>query len=121
MLMILDLIEKAVQAAQQNSNSCKREILRSSTIWGKENEGSNFFGGVCVRGGGGADCRSLPESTEGSLTEALGWIWVLTQGLSLLLLVPFSLGSLSSAITGRGEMEGGEEMFDSVPPLITCA
>lgn len=46
--MILDLIEKAVRVAQQKSNFCKREILRSSTSWGKENEGSNFFGGVCV-------------------------------------------------------------------------
>jgi len=35
--------------------------------------------------------------------------------------VPFPPGLLSPAVPGRGGMEGGEEAFGSVPPLITCA
>jgi len=46
-----------------------------------------------------------------------GW----QRGSSLLLLVPFPPGLLSPAVPGRGGMEGGEEAFGSVPPLITCA
>lgn len=42
------------------------------------------------------------------------------QGLSLLLVFS-SPGLLSSAIAGRGEMEGGEEALGTVPPLLTCA
>lgn len=63
-------------------------------------------------------CFSPPASP---LLQLLASPLYKTQGSSLLLLTPFSLGLLSSAIPGRGGMEGGEEAFGSVPPLITCA